>query len=247
MTATRAAALLIAAGFAHAGCATLTGTFELAGMHWSDGGSWKEVHPIHPERAVVGAVLVAPQGPHLTCYRTTEAEIVGFSARYSTMFKVLAGFMFVSEGAISGLLFSSGQTGGYVAGGIVGADALATLGLILFTHQKIDRTEAPPPQYTVVMSCPPNTGVLIGDRFAPVDETGAFSGDDAATIGDGLVADGPRYLRVAGRTVALPLTDTERAAKSPVLVVLERPSFVVPWPVETLPVAAAIPATSAVQ
>ena len=80
-TATRACALVVAAALAQ-GCATLTGTFELAGMHWSDGGSWKEVHPIHPERAVVGAVLVAPQGPHLTCYRTTEAQIVGFSARY---------------------------------------------------------------------------------------------------------------------------------------------------------------------
>lgn len=232
----RALVLLAAMACGQGGCAAMTATFELSGTHWSDGGSWSEVKPLNPTAPPVGSVLFEPALPKLTCYRTPEARITSFSARYTTIYKILAGFMFISEGAISTAIFTSDNagTGGHIAAGVVAADALATLALMIFTHTKIEKRDAPPPQYTVVAVCPPDTGVQIGDRFLAVDEHGSFR-DAAAEASDALVADAPRSLRVAGRTVPVPLTESERAAKSPVLVVLERPSFVVPWPVETAP------------
>lgn len=230
----RALALVAATAYAHAGCAAMTATFELTNTHWSDGGSWSEVKAINPDAPPVGSVLFEPSLPKLTCYRTPEARITSFSARYTAMYKILAGFMLVSEGAFTALLLGSDNapTGARVAGVVIGVDALATLGLMIFTRTKIERREAPPPQYTVVATCPPDAGIQIGDRFLAVDEHGSFRDADAS---DALVADAPRQLRVAGRTVPVPLTESERAARSPVLVVLERPSFVVPWPVETAP------------
>ncbi len=230
----RAIALVAATAYASAGCAAMTETFELSGTHWSDGGSWSEVEAIHPEAPPVGSVLFEPALPKLTCYRTPEARITRFSARYTTIYKILAGFMVVSEGAFTALLLASDKapTGARVAGVVVGVDALATLGLMIFTRTKIERREAPPPQYTVVAVCPPDTGVQIGDRFLGIDEHGSFRDADAS---DALVADASRQLRVAGRTVPVPLSESERAARSAVLVVLERPSYVVPWPVETAP------------
>lgn len=229
-----ALALMAAVASAQAGCAAMTATFELTGTQWSDGGSWSEVKAISPEGAPVGAVLVEPGIPKLTCYRTPNAKITSFSARYTVMYKILAGFMLVSEGAFTALLLGSkdAPTGARVAGVVIGVDALATLGLMIFTRTKIESREAPPPQYTVVATCPPDAGIQIGDRFLAVDEHGSFRDADAS---DALVADAPRQLRVAGRTVPVPLTESERAGRSPVLVVLERPSFVVPWPVEIAP------------